>query len=113
MGLQLTHHDVNWVYGLHHLKGKGYYPKIRQPEFRLIQCLPESSNGLNKDFLIVSWEWYDGLPYPTEEGQPGRVLKIGLGIVLCFITIYVAQLITRCFSWFCRQMLYSTKPLFG
>ena len=23
MGLQLTYHDVNWVYGLHHLKGKG------------------------------------------------------------------------------------------
>ena len=23
IGLQLTHHDVNWVYGLHHLKGKG------------------------------------------------------------------------------------------
>ena len=22
MGLGLTHHDVNWVYNLHHLKGK-------------------------------------------------------------------------------------------
>ena len=53
MGLQLTHHDVNWVYSLHHLKGKGYYLKTRQPEVRLIQCLPESSKGLNKDFLIV------------------------------------------------------------
>ena len=21
MGLNLTHHDVNWVYNLHHLKG--------------------------------------------------------------------------------------------
>ena len=29
MRLQLTHHDVNWVYGLHHLKGKGYYLKTR------------------------------------------------------------------------------------
>ena len=29
MGLQLTHHDVNWVYGLHHLKGKGYYLKTK------------------------------------------------------------------------------------
>ena len=90
MGLQLTHHDVNWFYGLHHLKGKGYYLKTRQLEVRLIQCLPESSKGLNKDFLIVSGEWHDGLPCPTEEGQPGGVLKIGLGIVLCFIAIYVA-----------------------
>ena len=25
MGLNLTHHDVNWVYNLHQLKGQGYY----------------------------------------------------------------------------------------
>ena len=68
MGLQLTYHDVNWVYGLRHLKGKGYYLKIRQLKVRLIQCFPESSKGLNKDFLIVSGEWHDGLPCPTEEG---------------------------------------------
>ena len=24
MGLNLTHHDVNWVYNLHHLKGQRY-----------------------------------------------------------------------------------------
>ena len=113
MGLQLTHHDVNWVYGLHHLKGKGYYLKTRQLEVRLIQCLPKSSKGLNKDFFIVSREWHDGLPCPTEEGQPGGVLEIGLGIVLCFIVIYVARLLTRCLSWFCRQTRYSTKLPFG
>ena len=27
MGLGLTHHDVNWVYNLHHLKKQGYYLK--------------------------------------------------------------------------------------
>ena len=27
MNLNLTHHDVNWVYNLHHLKGQGYYLK--------------------------------------------------------------------------------------
>ena len=27
MGLGLTHHDVNWVYNLHCLKGQGYYLK--------------------------------------------------------------------------------------
>ena len=25
MSLNLTHHDVNWVYNLHQLKGQGYY----------------------------------------------------------------------------------------
>ena len=36
MGLGLTHHDINWVYNLHHLKGQGYYLKSRYPEVRLI-----------------------------------------------------------------------------
>ena len=77
MGLGLTHHDVNWVYNLHHLKGQGYYLKSRYPEVRLIQCLPESNNGLNKDFLIVSGEWHDDLPCPTREGQLGGALGLG------------------------------------
>ena len=54
MGLGLTHHDVNWIYNLHHLKKQGYYLKSRYPEIRLIQCLPNSNKGLNKYFLIVS-----------------------------------------------------------
>ena len=54
MGLRLTHHDVNWCYNLQHLKGKSYYMKARDDKVWLIQCLPESSKGLNKDFLIVS-----------------------------------------------------------
>ena len=51
MGLNLTHHDVNWVYNLHHLMGQGYYLKSRYLEIRLIQFLPESNKGLKKGFL--------------------------------------------------------------
>ena len=76
MDLGLTHHDINWVYNLHHLKGQGYYLKSRYSEVRLIQCLPESKKGLNKDFLIVSGEWHDGLPCSTREGQLGGVLNL-------------------------------------
>ena len=36
MNLNLTHHDVNWVYNLHHLTGQGYYLKSRYPKVRLI-----------------------------------------------------------------------------
>ena len=36
MGLGLTHHNVNWIYNLHHLKGQGYYLKSRYLEVRLI-----------------------------------------------------------------------------
>ena len=56
MGLRLTHHDVNWCYNLQNLKGKSYYMKMRDERVRLIQCLPDSNKGLNKDFLIVSGE---------------------------------------------------------
>ena len=37
MNLNLTHHDVNWIYNLHNLKGQGYYLKSRHSEVRLIQ----------------------------------------------------------------------------
>ena len=36
MGLNLTHHDVNWVNNLHHLMRQGYYLKSRYPEVKLI-----------------------------------------------------------------------------
>ena len=78
MGLGLIHHDVNWVYNLHHLKGQGYYLKTRYLEVRLISCLLESNKGMNKDFLIESGEWHDDLPCPTREGKPGGVLGLGL-----------------------------------
>ena len=77
MGLGLIHDDINWVYKLHHLKGQGYCLKSRYPEFRLIQCLPNSNKGWNKDILIVSGEWHDGLPCPMREGTPGGALGIG------------------------------------
>ena len=75
MGLRLTHHDVNWCYNFQHLKGKSYYMKARDDKVRLIQCLPESSKGLNKDFLIVSRVWHDGFPCPIKEGAPGGALE--------------------------------------
>ena len=71
MNLNLTHHDMNWIYNLHNLKRQGYYLKSRHSEVRLIQCLPISNKGLNDDFLIFSGQWYDGLPYPVKEGTPG------------------------------------------
>ena len=75
MGLRLTHHDVNWCYNLQYLKGKTYHMKVRDERVRPIQCLPESSKGLNKDFLIVSGAWHDGLPFPTKEGTPGGAFE--------------------------------------
>ena len=48
MGLNLTHHDVNWIYNLHLLTGQAYYLKSRYPEVRLIQCLPDFNKSLKR-----------------------------------------------------------------
>ena len=78
MCLNLTHHDINWIYNLHHLTGQGYYLKSRYPEVRLIQCFLDSNKGLKKDFLILLGEWHDDLPCLTREEIPGGVLGLGL-----------------------------------
>ena len=95
MNLNLTHHNLNWVYNLHHLTGQGYYLKSRYPEVRLIQCLPTSNKGLKENFLIFSEKWHDGLPCPTEEGTPGKGLVVNLHtlafIFLLFLIIPVSD----------------------
>ena len=76
MNLNLTHHDVNWIYDLHNLKGQGYYLKSKHSEVRLIQCLLVSNKGLKDDFLIFFGQWHDGLPCPVKEGTLGGRLII-------------------------------------
>ena len=88
MNLNLTHHDVNWVYNLHHLTGQGYYLKSRYPEVRLIQCLPTSNKGLEEDFLIFSEEWHDGLPCPTKEGTPSGGLVVNIHTLACISLLF-------------------------
>ena len=56
MGVNLNHHDVNWLYNCHKLTGQSYYLKTREPAVRLILCLLESNKGMNKDYLIISRE---------------------------------------------------------
>ena len=100
MGLNLTHHDVNWIYNLHHLTGQGYYLKSRYLEVKLIQCLLDSNKGLKKDFLIISEEWHDGLPCPTREGKPGRVLGLGLQFQSYPFSFSFVCVCTWKFLWF-------------
>ena len=47
MGVNLTHHNVNWMYNCQHLKSMGYYLKTMVLEVRLISCLPESNKGMD------------------------------------------------------------------
>ena len=88
MNLNLTHHDVNWIYKLHNMKGQGYYLKSRYPEIRLIQCFPISNKGLKEAFLFFSEEWHDGLPCLTEEGTPGGGPTVNLYFLVCTFLLF-------------------------
>ena len=102
MNLNLTHHDVNWIYNLHNLKGQGYYLKSRNPAIRLIQCLPISNKGLKDDFLIFSGQWHDGLPCPVKKGAPGERPIAKCYIVTCTVLLFplLFAIIEVYFSWF-------------
>ena len=102
MNLNLTHHDVNWIYNLHNLKGQGYYLKSRLSEVRLIQCLPISNKGLKDDFLIFSGQWHDGLPCLVKEGTLGGGSITKFYNLTCTILPFpLSFAITEmCFSWF-------------
>ena len=56
MRVNITHHDVNWVYNCQHLKSMGYYLKTRVLEVSLISCLLEFNMAMDQDFLIISGE---------------------------------------------------------
>ena len=73
MGINLTHHDINWIYSCQRYNEAGYYLKTRVPAVRLISCLLEMNKGMDKDFLIVLGEWHDGLHCPTTDGIPDGV----------------------------------------
>ena len=56
MGLNLTWHDVVWMYECYLLAYSGYYLKSRFSVVRLVLCLPKSNNGMKDDYLIASGE---------------------------------------------------------
>jgi len=70
METNLTCHDVNWVHYYQKGEKTKYYMKCRVPVVRLISCLPNSSKGMEEDFLIVSGGWHDGMHCPTQKGEP-------------------------------------------
>jgi len=73
MGVNLSYHDINWVYNYQYLKDTEYYLKTRVPSVRLILCLPKSNKGLDQDFLIVEGEWNDCLHCLAQDGKLGGV----------------------------------------
>ena len=63
-GLQLNHHDVNFMYSLCGNIRSDYYLKIRDMRVRLISCPPDSNKNSAGEFFWGSNNWFaDELPY--------------------------------------------------
>ena len=73
LGLGLTWYDVAHLYKGHQQTGAGFYLKFQSDAVKLISCLPKSNKGMKDNYLIVSGPWHDGLPCPTQLGEPGGV----------------------------------------
>ena len=56
MGLNLTWHEVVWMYECHLLADLGYYLKSRSSMVRLVSHLSMSNKGMKDDYLIASGE---------------------------------------------------------
>ena len=64
MELNLTEHNVFWIYECHLLAESRDYFKSRSSVVRLISCLSKSNKGMKDEFFIVSSEWHDGFHCP-------------------------------------------------
>ena len=71
--LGLTWLDVVHMYEGHKQKRVGFYLKSRSDVVRMISCLPKSNKGMKDDYLIASGPWHDGLPCPTQLGEPSGI----------------------------------------
>ena len=73
LGLWLTWYDVVHLYEGHQQKRAGFYLKSQPDAVKLISCLFKSNKEMKDDYLIISGPWHDGLPCPTQLGEPGGV----------------------------------------
>ena len=53
MGLNLTWHDVVWMYECHLVGDIVYFLKSRSLVVRLILCFPKSNKGMKDEFLTA------------------------------------------------------------
>jgi hypothetical protein len=61
LGLNLTVHDISYVYRLQEMGKKQYILVARNSQRKLVTELPNSSKGQNVDFLVITGNWRDPL----------------------------------------------------
>ena len=74
-GLNLTHHDINFLYAIRGSLRNGYYLQIQITMVRLISCLPDSNRNSMGEFVRVSGNWLNGeLTCPTSSARLVSIL---------------------------------------
>ena len=106
MGLNLTWHDVVWMYECHLLANSRYYLMSRSFVIRLVSCLPKSNKGVKDDFLIVSGEWRNGLHCLVRERKLGRVPQVQVSPFFFFIHGHQLCDFTAFFFFFFQYSIY-------
>ena len=74
-GLQLNHHNRNYMYSLCGNKKTNYYLKVRDIRVWLISCLPDSNRYSIGEFVRVRGNWFaDETPCPLSRRKAGLYL---------------------------------------
>ena len=97
-GLQLNHHDINFMYSLCGNIKSDYYLKTRDIRVQLISCLPDSNRNLVGEFVRVSNNWLTNeLPCPLLLRDVGRYRVLLLVLYLILLLSLLTYVLTNPF----------------
>jgi hypothetical protein len=72
LGLNLTVHDITYVYSLQTTGRDQYTLVARNVDRKLVTGLPDSSKGRDEDFLVITGNWQNPhINFPLIPGVPG------------------------------------------
>jgi hypothetical protein len=72
LGLNLTVHDITYVYSLQTTSKDQYTLVARNSDRKLVTGLPDSSKGRDVDFLVITGNWQNPhISCPLVPGVPG------------------------------------------
>lgn len=105
-GLELDHHDINFMYSLCDNIKSDYYLKIRDVRVWLISCLLDSNKNSAEEYVRVSGNWLAGeLTCPTSPRDVGRYLTYLTVLLLVFyLSLFLLkQILTYFILFWCRR----------
>ena len=97
-GLELNHHDINFMYSLCGKIKSDYYLKMRDMWVQLISCLPNSNRNSAGEFVRVSGNWLaNELPYPLSSHDVSWYLVLSFVLDLILLLGFLMYILTSPF----------------